>query len=255
MIHRPPLVTIITVTYNCDKLLDLTIGSVLQQTYPHIEYLIIDGASTDETIDVIQKADSINGKLIHSKLFRWKSEPDNGLYDAMNKGLGIATGDYVLFLNAGDRLFAENTVEELMRTRTPDTDVIYGEVMLVNVSREHLGTRSQLTTQKLPKVLTWKSLNLGMVVCHQAFIVARNIAPSYMEGNLAADIDWVIEVLKKSRKTVNSGLIVSEFLTGGISKQRHKQSLIDRYKVLKNHYGFFPNLWNHFRIVLRTLFG
>jgi glycosyltransferase involved in cell wall biosynthesis len=254
MIQKPPLISIITVTYNSATLLEGTINSVLQQTYPHTEYLIIDGASTDHTKEVIALGELVNQRLIHEKLYRWLSEPDNGLYDAMNKGLRMASGDYVLYLNAGDQLFEENTLEKLMKHVSGDTDVIYGETMLVNETRRHLGTRSELTTQKLPDSLHWRSLKYGMVVCHQAFIARRGIAPFFIQGNLAADIDWVISVLKKSRKTVNSGIIISEFLIGGLSKKKHRQSLLDRYKVLKAHYGFLPNIWNHLFILVRPLF-
>lgn len=255
MIARPPLVSIITVTFNSGHLLEGTIRSVLSQTYPHIEYIIVDGASTDNTPKVIGLGEAINDRLLHAKIYRWMSEPDAGLYDAMNKGLRLATGDFVWFMNAGDWLFAEDTVEAMMKCASGDTDVLYGEVMLVSETRRHIGTRSQLTTQKLPDSLNWKSLRLGMVVSHQAFVARRAIAPFYSENNLAADIDWVIAVLKKCRKTANTRLILAEFLTGGISKQRHKQSLMDRYAVLKKHYGWLPNLWAHILIILRAAFG
>ncbi|MCU0348607.1 MAG: hypothetical protein MUC59_16840, partial [Saprospiraceae bacterium] len=158
-------------------------------------------------------------------------------------------------LNAGDELPQADTVEKMMLKYTPDTDVFFGETNLVTFTRHNLGTRSQLTTQKLPTALTWESLRLGMVVCHQAFIARRAIAPAYMYGNLAADIDWVIEVLKKSRKTVNTGQVLANYLTGGVSKQRHRQSLKDRYAVLKKHYGQWPNLLAHAQIVLRSIFA
>jgi glycosyltransferase involved in cell wall biosynthesis len=252
MFPRPPLVTIITVTWNSAHVLEGTIRSVLAQTYPHIEYIVVDGASTDHTEIILHLCESVNNRLLNGKVFKRVSEPDRGLYDAMNKGLKMASGDFVWFLNAGDQLFEDQTVEKMMLQATPDADVLFGEVMLVSETRRRLGTRSQRTTQKLPETLDWRSLQMGMVVCHQAFIARRNIAPSYIENNLAADIDWVIEVLKKSRKNVHTHLVLAEYLVGGISKQRHRQSLEDRYAVLKKHYGFWPNLWAHVRIVLRA---
>jgi hypothetical protein len=152
-------------------------------------------------------------------------------------------------------LFDPKTLEKAMLLCNPETDVLYGEAMLVTGTRYHLGTRSQLTVQKLPDKLTWESLRMGMTVCHQSFIARKNIAPYYMENNLAADIDWVIEVLKKSRKTIHTRLIISEYLMGGLSKQKHRQSLNDRYEVLKKHYGFWPNLWAHGKIFLRAFFA
>ncbi len=255
MLARPPLLSIITVVYNGAYYLNGTARSVLAQTYPHIEYIIVDGGSTDHTLLAIQLIELGNEKLLNAKIFRWVSEPDKGLYDAMNKGLRMATGDFVWFLNAGDELPDATTVEKMMLKCGPETDVIFGETTLVTFTRYPLGTRSQLTVQKLPLQLTWESLRLGMVVCHQAFVARRAIAPNFMEGNLAADIDWVIEVLKKSRQTINSGLVMANYLTGGVSKQRHRQSLRDRYVVLKKQFGFWPNILAHGRIVLRSLFA
>ena len=238
-------ISIITVVYNGENLLEGTIQSVLNQTYPNIEYIVVDGQSKDGTLAIIERyADRIS---------TWISEPDNGLYDAMNKSLDLATGDFVWFMNAGDRIFALDTVEKMVAKYTPKTDILYGEVMLVDDARNHIGTRSKLTTQKLPKQLSFNSLQKGMVVCHQGFLPRRRIAKKYISENLAADIDWVLECLKQSRKNTNTGLILSEYLQGGVSKQRHQQSLKDRYQVLKKHYGFLPNLWNHFWIILRGI--
>ncbi len=255
MLARPRLISIITVVYNGAYYLTGTARSVLAQTYPHIEYIIVDGGSTDHTLTAIKLAELQNDKLLNVKIFRYVSERDKGLYDAMNKGLRMATGDFVWFLNAGDQLMASDTIEKMMQHYTQETDVLFGETMLVTFTRHPLGTRSTLTTQKLPQTLTWESLRHGMVVCHQAFIARRAIAPQYMEGNLAADIDWVIDVLKKSRKTVNTGMTLVSYLTGGVSKQRHRQSLKDRYQVLKKHYGTLPNLLAHCKIILRALFS
>jgi hypothetical protein len=116
-----------------------------------------------------------------------------------------------------------------------------------------MGTRSDITVQKLPKALTWRSMKMGMVVCHQSFFARRTLTPQYLDNNLAADIDWVIECLKKARGVVNTQLIVSEYLMGGVSKKRHRQSLWDRYEVLKKHFGFLPNIFNHTLIAGRMI--
>src|SRR4051812_1110497 len=97
-----PVLSVITVVYNNVSHIERTLLSVLDQTYPHIEYIVIDGASTDGTLVIIEKYKDRIAKLI--------SEPDKGIYDAMNKGLAIATGDYVLFMNSGDEIYARETV-------------------------------------------------------------------------------------------------------------------------------------------------
>jgi len=245
--HFHPKISIITIVYNGATLLEGTIQSVINQSYPNIEYLIIDGGSTDGTLDLIQKHEA--------SISKWISEADKGLYDAMNKGLKLATGDFVWFMNAGDHILKPDTVEKMVAVCPPNTDIIYGEVMLVNDERQHQGTRSELTTQKLPTQLNWKSLQKGMVVCHQGFLPKRTLAPSYMLDNLSADIDWVINCLKQAKVTTNTNMVLAEYLMGGISKQRHNQSLKDRYAILGKHYGFLANLWNHFLIVWRALFS
>ena len=239
-----PSVSIITVVFNARDLLEATMQSVFVQSYPNIEYIVIDGGSKDGTRELMRDhADKIS---------HWLSEPDEGIYDAMNKGLRLATGDFVWFLNAGDTLFSADIVERAMQFYTSETDILYGEVMLVDEARLHRGTRSEVTAQKLPENLNWRSLRLGMVVCHQAILVRRRIAPFYIENNLTADIDWVIASLKESRQTTHTHLVLAEYLEGGLSKKRHRRSLMDRYKVLRSHYGFLQNLLAHAVILLRA---
>jgi glycosyltransferase involved in cell wall biosynthesis len=237
--------SIITVVFNGEKLIEGTIQSVLNQTYPNIEYIIVDGASKDGTMDIVNK-------YVDKQAIRWVSEPDKGLYDAMNKGLKMATGDFVLFLNAGDHLFSNQVLEKMAVQTTDKTDILYGETMLVDDSRRRVGTRTAMSVQKLPENLTWQSMKQGMVVCHQSFLPRRTLTPQYIPNNLAADIDWVIKCLKKAKNVVNTHIIVSEYLMGGMSKKRHNQSLKDRYNVLKEHFGFIPNVLNHIFIIGRA---
>lgn len=243
---RKPVISIITVIYNSVDLLPGTIESVIGQTYPNIEYIVVDGSSKDGTVAVIEK--------YQEQIDQWVSEPDKGLYDAMNKGLKMATGDFVWFMNAGDHLYAPDTVEKMVQKWQPDTDILYGEVMLVDDDRKELGTRSATTKQKLTTPLHWQDLAKGMVVCHQGFLPRRTIAPLYIENNLTADIDWVIKCLKASKQTTATDMIVAAYLIGGLSKQQHQRSLKDRYLVLKTHFGFWGNLWNHVGILLRRIF-
>ena len=242
------LFSIITIVYNGEALIGGTMQSVVNQTFTDYEYIIIDGSSTDKTFGIVQ-----NFQKKHPLSISAISERDKGLYDAMNKGLSRARGEFVLFLNAGDHLFEPTTLEKLANMASPTTDVLFGETMLVDAHRTHIGTRTALTVQKLPERLTWQGMRFGMVVCHQSFLVRRKLAPQYIEQNLAADIDWVIKCLKKSSNQTNTRTIISEYLMGGVSKTRHRQSLKDRYEVLKTHFGWLPNLLNHGVIVVRAL--
>jgi glycosyltransferase involved in cell wall biosynthesis len=181
---------------------------------------------------------------------RFVSEPDKGLYDAMNKGLAMAEGDYVLFLNAGDTLADAHVVSEMFATQS-DADVYYGHAMVVNLDGRELGLRQPLP----PAQLSWKSLQWGMSVCHQAFVIKRSLALPYdLQYRICADIDWMIRCLKQATVTVHTGGLVCRFLADGLSSTHRKKAWKERYQVLSKHYGWFTNLLNHAYIVLRYPF-
>lgn len=117
-----PLISIITVSYNAVSTIENTILSVINQTYPNIEYIIIDGGSTDGTVDIIKK--------YQERISFWVSEPDEGIYDAMNKGIAIATGKWINFMNSGDMFYANDTVEKVVKSLRTSIDVLYGDTML-----------------------------------------------------------------------------------------------------------------------------
>lgn len=222
--------------------------SVLRQTYPHVEYIIVDGASKDGTKAIIREFEAKMPGL------RWISEPDKGLYDAMNKGLRMATGDFVQFLNAGDWLHLPTTLEALAAKIDAKTDVIYGETMLVDDERQPHGSMSELSTRQCPPQLGWRSFLGGMLVVHQSFMPRRTLAPAYdLSSGLCADYDWCIEILKKSRKNVFFGEVITDYLMGGLSKKRHRQSLQERFAVMRKHYGLVPAIGAHLWIVARAL--
>ncbi|MCY1133837.1 glycosyltransferase family 2 protein [Bacteroides fragilis] len=118
-----PLVTIITVCYNAETTIEKTILNVINQTYADIEYIIIDGGSNDGTIEIINK--------YANKISYWMSEPDRGIYDAMNKGIKLAKGDWVSFMNSGDSFYSLDTVEDVVQFIREEYDVIYGSVNVV----------------------------------------------------------------------------------------------------------------------------
>lgn len=232
-----PTFSIITITYNASQWLERTVLSVLSQSYANIEYIIIDGASTDGTVDII--------KQYASGLSYWVSEPDKGLYDAMNKGLKQATGDYVWFINAGDTLYTSDTVQRIAtvlgkKKRLPD--VIYGETTIVDGDGKSLGMRRL----KAPEKLTWKGFRMGMLVCHQSFIPKREIAPLYnTEYRLTADFDWCIQCLKGAKHIYNTHMILSNFLEAGMSSTQRKASLKERYQVMCKYYGTITTMLLH----------
>jgi glycosyltransferase involved in cell wall biosynthesis len=239
------LISIITITYNAEQFLERTIQSILAQTDQDFEYIIVDGKSKDGTLAIAEKYKSRVNKLI--------SEPDNGLYDAMNKGLKNATGDFVWFMNAGDEINDKEVVARIVQSVTQQTDVLYGDTFFVDNDGNLQGLRSEITPHRLPKDLKWQDMKLGMLVCHQAFIARKSIAPLYMENNLSADIDWEIECLKRAKEVKYLDFVVAKYLTGGISNKQLKRSLLDRYEVLKKHFGFMGAISAHVQILFRGL--
>lgn len=241
--QQQPTFSIITITYNASRWIERTILSVLSQTYPHIEYIIVDGASTDNTVDIIKQ-------YAHG-ISHWISEPDKGLYDAMNKGLQMATGDYVWFINAGDTIYATDTVQRIVASLKKELslpDVVYGETAIVDADSKLLGMRRL----KAPKKLTWKSFRMGMLVCHQSFIAKRELAPLYdLQYRLVADYDWCIKCLQKARLIHNSHLTLSNYMEEGLSSINRKASLKERYKVMCHYYGTLSTTLLHGWFALR----
>ena len=245
MQSNPIKLSIITVSFNALDLLKGTASSVGGLKCPGVEYIVIDGHSTDGTQEFLERTEVVD---------RYISEPDKGLYDAMNKAIDFAEGEMIWFVNAGDHVYGTDTLEKLVAAIDQGTDIIYGEVMLVNDQRVELGTRSELSTQKLPTQLHWKSMRFGMVVCHQGFIVRKSIAPKYdFKFGLTADIDWVIKCLKASKKTKRIDGVLAAYLQGGLSKQHFKKSMKSRFKVLQVHFGTLNTFFAHFWIVIRSI--
>ncbi|WP_316813473.1 glycosyltransferase family 2 protein [Pedobacter heparinus] len=233
MTAAKPSLSVITVVYNNEKDIERTMLSVLNQTYPNIEYILIDGDSTDGTKDLIYK--------YKSRLAQFISEPDKGIYDAMNKGLALATGNYVLFMNSGDEIYAPETVAEVFETAA-SADIYYGETEMYNEKWESLGQRRHCT----PEHFNWKSFRYGMSISHQAIYLKRSLAaPFDLKYKYSADIDWIIKAAKKASSIVNTRMFVAKYLVGGLSKKKHLASLKERFRIFTKYYGLVPNLINH----------
>jgi glycosyltransferase involved in cell wall biosynthesis len=242
-----PVISIISVVYNDREGLATTLKNINQQTYPGIEYIIIDGGSDDGTVELIESETD--------KIDYWLSEPDEGIYDGMNKGIEAATGDFVWFMNAADVIHNSETLSNIYEQHGFKGDVYFGETNLVDESYQVLGTRSELTTRQLPKELTPKSMARGMVVCHQSFIARKSIVPYYeLQYPCSADIDWVITCLKRSAATINTQLILSHFLVGGYSGQHRKSCLKERFDIYVKHFGYLYTLIMHVYIGVRYLY-
>ena len=240
-----PKFSIITITYNAASVIRPTLESVMSQTYTNYEYILIDGGSTDGTVAIARASGIEFAHII--------SERDNGIYDAMNKGMALATGDYLCFLNAGDAFHASDTLKTIVKAIEGEEnlpDVLYGETAEVDSERNFVRMRRLQVSENL----TWRSFKNGMLVCHQAFYARRDIAPLYDLGyQLSSDIDWCIKVMKRARKMVNVNAVVVNYLQNGLSLQYHRKSLVERFKVMCRHYGLLPTIGKHIYFVFRAL--
>ena len=255
--------SIVTITYNADNVLGKTVDSVFSQTYPHVEHVIIDGASTDDTPQVAQDYMQRSYAASNGHEIRIVSEPDNGLYDAMNKGLRQVSGDYVLFLNAGD-FFPDSEVlsniarnvglEGVSREKLPV--VLYGNTDIVDNDGRFLRHRRL----QPPANLSWRSFRHGMLVCHQAFYARLDIAktvPYDCRYRFSADVDWCIRIMKEAEirhlPLLNLHLVVANYTEEGQSTIHHRESLNERYQIMCHHYGKIPTIFMHLWFAVRQI--
>ena len=251
-----PKITVVTITYNAASVLQRTLDSVLAQSYPYVEHLIIDGASKDNTLTMAEayRQESEETAATHEVCIC--SEPDKGIYDAMNKGLQRATGDYVCFLNAGDTLPSTDTLELVMDKAADDVAVLYGNTDVVDGEGHFLYHRRL----QPPERLSWRSFRQGMLVCHQAFYARTDIAkgePYDLRYRFSADVDWCIRVMKEAERRqmqlVNLHTVVANYLEEGTTTKNHKASLCERYLVMQRHYGVVQTFLLHCWFVLRAV--
>ena len=260
-------ITYVTVTYNAAAVLQRTLDSVLQQDYPDIVHLIIDGASTDATLAIVDDYTNRSNEAENGHRIQVMSEPDHGIYDAMNKGIRSLDGDYVCFLKAGDSLPAPDTVSQIVETFSHKGDcplcekpaVLYGNTNIVDGKGLFLHPRRLAP----PENLTWKSFRYGMLVCHQAFYARTDFAiatPYDLRYRYSADVDWCIRIMKAAAKEnvplLNLHMVVVNYTKEGQTTLHHRKSLLERYQVMVRHYGhistFLMHCWFFVRSIILT---
>ena len=241
------MISIITITYNAERWLERTMRSVLAQTCTEYEYIIVDGGSKDGTVAIIKRMEPLfEGRL------SWKSEPDKGLYDAMNKGIARAKGDFLWFVNAGDEIYASDTLAHIVAAAADDTDIVYGKACIVNAEGVKVSEHHKTT----PPDLQRKHLLNGLVVCHQASLVRRSIAENYNTGyRICADYEWVVKAVTASRKNIYLDEYLCKFLTEGVSQKQRKRAWKERFQIMCAHFGILRTLWAHLIIVIRYPFS
>ena len=260
--------SLITVCYNAAVTIGRTLDSVKQQSWQQVEHIIIDGGSTDGTINIINDYQTAviarqptSDITPHSHTVNVISEPDKGIYDAMNKGVARAQGDYVCFLNAGDALYDADTLSTIASVITCSASdsrpaVIYGDTVIIDNEGNILGPRHL----SAPEQLSSSAFRKGMLVCHQAFYARTDIAkatPYNLHYRYSADVDWCIRVMKEGERQhaplVNAHTTVARYLQEGTTTRHHRASLKERFHVMSNHYGITSTLWNHILFLFRAV--
>ena len=239
-----PIITVVTVVFNGRDFIEKTIQSVIKQTYQNIEYILIDGGSTDGTLDVIKKYEN--------KIDYWISEPDDGIYDAMNKGIANSTGDWIYFINAGDSLFSDKTLENLkLDSLRSTTDILYGNFNIID-SQTGLGT-----FHKMQEVIGINFL-LKSNICHQALIYRTKLFVNFKEYDtmykICADYDKLLQLFLAGKSIKKTNLTICNYLEEGRSRKNYVTSNVERLAIIKSRFGFIPKYYvaYHFTLIARA---
>jgi len=212
-------VTIVTVVYNAHDLMEDTLLSVIQQTYLNIEYIVIDGGSTDGTVEIIKKYEN--------HISHWVSEPDEGLYDAMNKAINLATGKWINFMNAGDVFYDKDVVRDLMDRVPQGTDFIYGN---------HIweGEVGKAVVEARPLELMWQRISFS----HQSLFSSVELMkkrPFVLSYSIVCDYEFYFYYYMKKKVFWNSGSIIAVVISGGVSEVNFFKRTYERWKVVKQY--------------------
>lgn len=226
-------ITVVTVARNVCQALRQTMDSVLQQDYENVEYIVVDGASTDGTVSMLESVDC--------PYLKWISEPDSGIYNAMNKAIGMATGEYVIFMNAGD-LFASDDVLSRVFEKPEQADIIYGHV------------------EKKDKQGVWQVKKAEqphnshrMFFCHQSCFVRRELLQRYCfdeRYRYSADFKLIKTLFLAGHTFVLKDVVVARFDTNGVSNTRRSEGLADNIKVVRD----VDNMKERLRLLPRLYF-
>ena len=217
-------VSIITVCFNSREYIRQTIESVLNQSYKNIEYIIIDGGSTDGTVAIVKEYERLfSGRL------KWVSEKDNGIYDAMNKGIELATGDIIGILNSDD-WYENSAIEEVVKYAVED-EIIFGNSMLVSDTEKILSVPH--------KNYIDYTLTKGMPFCHQSAFIPKSIYNQIgkydIKFNIVADYDFIYRCIEGNVRFVYIDSILANFRLGGISDRKYLKSIVQNSKVRLRH--------------------
>ncbi len=231
-------ISIVTVCLNACNVIEKTILSILNQSYTDFEYVLIDGLSTDNTVEIINRfKDDFSSRNIHYKYY---SEKDNGIYDAMNKSLDRINGEWVLFMNAGDFFSGSDVLEKIFREDIEGYDLIYGDIII-----------AERGYYKYNPALAIENQGFYSPICHQGMITRTDAMREYRFDTtfrLAADYDYLIKIYKDGKRFKKTDIIFSVFELGGTSSKQSVSYLSEMYRSRN-----INNVSNHKNLILTIL--
>ncbi len=232
-----PLVTIITVVKNDARNLEKTMRSILEQTYDNLEFIVVDGGSSDSTLDLIRA---------HTDMIDiWISEPDNGIYDAMNKGINMASGDWINFMNAGDFFYEKDVVKKTFLKDYGDADFIYGHTFFLSGDFKGVVKAWDFS-------ILWKT----MIFTHQSLFTRREVLKQYKfdtRFKICADYNIIFNSYMKGMTFFNADIVIAAF-DPGISDLSRSQMAFEKWKVVRKHRNDFVFHWFYLRLFIKRFF-
>jgi glycosyltransferase involved in cell wall biosynthesis len=215
-----PLITVITVVFNGEQFLEETIQSVINQTYDNVEYIIVDGGSTDGTIDIIKK--------YKDEIDYWVSEKDNGIYDAMNKGVNLSSGKWINFMNAGDSFYStEILMEIVLNNYFKNVDVLYGNHKVIYSNKTRIAKAGNIND-------IWK----GSQFCHQSAFVLTKMHKGNkfnLNNRIGADFEFFYSLHKRNKVFRYVDIIIANYSAGGLSDIKRVDSIVGWWNIVEKN--------------------
>jgi glycosyltransferase involved in cell wall biosynthesis len=236
----PKKLTVVTVTFNAENALERTIQSVISQTlFSEIEYIVIDGGSKDKTLEIIKK--------YQNYLAYWVSEKDKGIYDAMNKGIGKASGEWINFMNAGDVFVDEEVVENVMKQSIGNADIVYGDYIIVyQTFKKKIYAPNRLEN----------AFDLYMPLNHQSTFIKTEVAkthPYSLDYRIGSDYEQILSFFVAGKVFKHLAIFIAAFADGGLSSTNKIIYHQEQYKIAQK-YGLSISENRLKKVILREKF-
>jgi putative colanic acid biosynthesis glycosyltransferase len=235
--YGKPLLSVITVVFNDAANLENVIKNVTSQSYLNLEYIIIDGGSSDGTLDIIKKYEDM--------IDYWVSEKDQGIYDAMNKGVRLASGEWINFMNAGDSFYQVTTVVDVVNSIPPSADLVYGHT--------YYKEKEKMT---LIETYDLQSLWMSMICSHQSIFVRKRLLrehPFDIRYKISSDFEFIYYCYVNGYKFFDTKIIIAVHSVDGVSEQNITSRMLERWRIVNRYTPTFKINAFYFKLLFRKI--